>query len=213
MPPWDVGRAIGLAVIVIGAATYLWLAMRPPHRSGIQTSSTSLILPTSRILLVGDSLAEGLKVRLAHLAQTAGAPFRSMSRNSTRIASFSRDPDLSAAIYDYRPTLVLVSLGTNDSALADPLAESAELDVLIRLVTSLGAALVWIDPPSLPTLPRSALVRQMLSKSAAAAEVGMRRFDSTQIKMARAPDSIHCTPSGYSTWADAIWVYLGGASA
>lgn len=211
-------RLLALGALAVAAATFLWAVFREKSKSVFGKTSTStsawrpLFYPGSKVLLVGDSLAQGLGPVLARAAKNDQVAFSSLALQSTRIPYWSRSEQLAAKLSEYRPTLVLISLGTNDAGLANPETEMAELDLLIRNASRGGDAVVgWIYPPDLPTLPRVAMVRAMLDASKAATETSMLRFDSTKLKIPRIQDQVHPTESGYKLWGDAIWAFLGGS--
>lgn len=202
----DAKRILLLAAAALAAGAYLWAAFR----SRPAGKARPVLAPHSRVLLVGDSMAEGLAGPFEKHAADSAVTFRSLYRRGSRIAGWSRDQQLAGTLQAYEPTVVLVSLGTNDAALEHPEAEKDELDLLIRTVSRAGsAAVVWLDPPSLPTLPREGIVRSMLDASEAAREVGMYRYDPRPLSLPRATDQVHLTPSGYSSWAQAVWKFLG----
>jgi len=200
-------RLLVLVAAALAAGAYLWAAFRSPSTN----KARSVLAPHARVLLLGDSLAEGLAGPIEGLATASSVTLRSLHRRGSRIAGWSRDKQLAATLEAYEPTLVLISLGTNDAALEDPEAERGELDLLIRMASRAGSAVVvWLDPPSLPTLPREGIVRSMLDSSDAGREVGMRRFDPRPLNLPRSSDQVHLTPSGYKQWATALWQWLGG---
>lgn len=183
-----------LGWLTAGAAA-LWLGLRP------QASGLSAPEP-ERILLIGDSLAQGLAAPLRLRAQQAQIPFDALGKQSTRIDQWAGSAELAKKLASFRPTLVMVSLGTNDEAMGPGVVE-AQRAALRRLMQQLldqpGLQNVgWIAPPSLPR--QSNGIRAMLEE-----ELGPQLFHSEKLDIPRQPDKLHPTSQGYVIWADEIW--------
>ncbi len=157
-----------------------------------------LLARGDRILLVGDSLAQGLGVPLQQLALGSGVDLRSDGRQGTRIDDWAKNPWIDQNVALAKPTLVLVSLGTNDMKMANPLTERASLDVILKKIASIPARILWISPPTMPFPDRGA--RSLL--------VGIPSFRSDGFVIQRGPDGIHPTVSAYAGWAGALWAAL-----
>ena len=158
--------------------------------------------PGTRILLFGDSLAQGLAPPLSKLAQEAGYPFQADGRTGTRIQDWATQAwlvqDLKA-----QPTLVLVSLGTNDMRMPDPSVEKPALLALVQKLKSFQVVL--IAPPTMPFPDKG--VRKMLT------DTGLPLFHSETLQIPRASDGIHPTALGYAGWAGVLWKRLGPTAA
>jgi lysophospholipase L1-like esterase len=163
------------------------------------------------VLLLGDSLAQGLGPPLARLADGAGISLVTRGVQSSTLAQWLAGSALVDAVTQAAPSLTLVCLGTNDMRAADPGAEGHRAGKLLDALSVHGsAAVAWIGPPSLPfdkSAFRSAL-------AAACGQRDVRIFDSQALDLARAADRIHMTPAGYSAWAASIaaWVPFAGLS-
>jgi lysophospholipase L1-like esterase len=163
----------------------------------------------ARVLLLGDSLAQGLGPPLARLADAAGVSFVARGVKSSTIRQWLAGSSLVDAVTHADPSFTLVCLGTNDMRAADPGAEGRRAGELVDALRRNGAAAVaWIGPPSLP-VDKSAF-RAALAEACGPRDV--RIFDSQALDLARAPDRIHLTPAGYSAWAESIaaWVPFAG---
>lgn len=145
---------------------------------------------TRRVLLAGDSLAEGLRVPMKTLAESSGMLFRSAS---TRSASACPEA-LTAAMKQFRPDLVLICVGADKALLAEPplVAE------LCRIAMADGAHVVWVGAPGADP---AALA--MIRKAAPSI------FPTEALDLPRGPDAFHPTAKGYAGWAGAIWRWLG----
>ena len=194
--------------------------------------------PSARVLLIGDSLATpiGLGDRLKRSIEQRGGTFRNVAIGGTNILEWSNSKlinkhdagrTLEAALADFRPTLVLISLGTNDEASrsykGDPrwfteenlangsvgpklsVAKQRAPDVA-RLERKLsGIHRIWIGPPPAhpDQWPMERAFRDLLAESSRP-----YYFDTEVIAPQKASDKIHCSGSGYSIWADNIMQYL-----
>lgn len=172
------------------------------------TPATAGALVPGSILLIGDSLAQGLAAPLGALAKANGFRFQGAGIQSTRIDQWATAGALPAALTSSRPGLVLISLGTNDMRAGDPEPRRADVRTLIERIRGAGAEPAWIAPPTMPFADPG--IRAMLAGELAAA--GVRLYPSEQLQIPRGPDKIHPTPAGFHQWADAIgaWIPLTG---
>lgn len=167
-----------------------------------------------RLLLLGDSMAEGLAPHLRALAAEHGVEFHALARRGSRIDEWAADPSLEDLLTDFQPHVVLVALGTNDVYSLSALERSggAIRPLLDRLVGwphrddyGLGAAVVWVMPPSLPDelggFERDDALLDRIRDEA-------RTFPSDELDIPRAPDGVHPTAAGYAAWAGALWQWL-----
>jgi lysophospholipase L1-like esterase len=190
-----VDRRLLYAGLLVAAGVGLVRAFRGPR---IEPGETSL-------LLVGDSLAVGLGPPLQALATDAGVPFSKLSRGGTRIDQWAGSQVLAERIQTFKPTLVLVSLGTNDEAMGGddvPGRQAPYLEQLLSRLRSGGAEVVWIGPPRLPFASKGVveLIRRTVPRS--------HYFASDRLSIPRGPDNLHPTVKGYAGWAGAIWKWL-----
>lgn len=165
--------------------------------------SDPLVPPPANVLLVGDSLAVGLGTEFRAVATSSGYAASVDAKGGTNMQQWAAR--IGASLAQRQPALVLVSLGTNDAAMANPTSqeEQAALNSILAQAQAAGAVVVWIGPPTLPTLPRAESVRQMIRST------GVLYFPSEQIEFERTSDKIHATGAGYAAWMDAIWDWMG----
>jgi lysophospholipase L1-like esterase len=172
----------------------------------------SILQPASggaRVLLLGDSLAQGLGPPLARLAEAAGVSLVARGIRGSTIRQWLAGSSLVDAVRQAEPSLTLVSLGTNDMCLMDAGAEGRRAGELIDTLYRTSATTVaWIGPPSVP-VDKNAF-RAALASMCGARDV--RIFDSQALDLARAPDRIHMTPAGYRAWAESIAAWVTFAS-
>lgn len=156
----------------------------------------------SKILLLGDSLAVGLAPRLKQLAEGAGYAFVGAGVSGSTSSQWEdRVPTLLAS---ERPSLVLVSLGTNDGA-GDTSKADLHIGNIAHLVSAGAPTFVWILPPSMPSRLDMEPVRASVSQYA------KNVIDSRAMSFpvgSRAADGIHFDARGYASWAEQGWQKL-----
>jgi lysophospholipase L1-like esterase len=197
-------------------------------------SSLSIDWPNERVLVIGDSLGVGVQPLLKTAMQARGvADFSGISVGGTNILQWSDNNykegrDMETALANFRPTLVLISLGTNDEAsrgykdwrgrdwnsadlAANRVGPNADIAAqrsraIARLARKLsGAKSVWLGPPASPARiwPMDRGFRDLLAST-----WDGRYFNTEAVAPAKAGDGIHFTGSGNRVWADAIMAYL-----
>lgn len=163
----------------------------------------------SRVLAIGDSLAVGLSPYLAQLSSPRRVAFDSLAVVGTRIDQWSSNPVLQQKLADFQPTLVLVSLGTNDAYMLGgaSVAEQQRLKLrdLVAMIKAAGADYVWIGPPTLPAAKSPEVLGMIRSEVPSS-----RYYHSERLNLPRGPDGLHPTIKGYAGWAGALWTHLGG---
>ena len=192
LPLKPFGPAAALALLAVGV---LGFARKP-------TGTTASRVRPGRVLLIGDSLAVGLKAPLAALANQAGIPFETRAVEGTHIPQWSANASVDETLARFQPTHVLVSLGTNDEKVGTGIAarEAPALRALLQKIQSAGAEVAWIGPPALPfsRVGVSDMIRAAVP----------RYFSSETLSIPRAGDGLHPTGAGYASWAAAIWSWL-----
>ncbi len=162
----------------------------------------------TRLLVVGDSLAVGLSPYLGALASPRKVAFDSLAAVGTRIDQWAHSATLRDKLRSFSPTLVLVSLGTNDAYMmgTDIVSKQrAELRTLLAMIRDSGADYVWIGPPALPAPKTPAMLTMLLSEIPS-----LHYYHSETLSLPRGPDGLHPTIKGYAGWAGALWAHLGG---
>lgn len=182
------GAAALVGVVALGAAA----AGEPAITVG----------PDDRVLLIGDSLAQGLTPPLRALAEDAGVAFQGDGRVSTRLDQWLGQGWAEADLASFRPTVLLVSLGTNDAGAPGLLPDfAARAQALALLAASYGARVLWVEPPAMP-FPTEAVLSGIRASGAAAT------YRSQDTDIPRGPDNIHPTMGGYAEWAGRMWISL-----
>jgi hypothetical protein len=153
-----------------------------------------------RILLIGDSHAEGFGPHLQRIAERAGYEWTTVAVRGSRVVHWPAV--LRNLLARTKPSLVLVSLGTNDAVVGDAANIDARISELQAAANHADAVLVWISPP---TLPVRYPVRHAVQRAVMLSPIA---FDSTRIVIARQNDGIHATPEGYAFWGASLWTWM-----
>lgn len=152
-----------------------------------------------RILILGDSMIDGLLPRLADYAAENGHSVYAVIWYGSRTIDWGRGARLSEMLTAYRPTFVIVVLGSSElyARNVDKRASAVER----MLATIAPRKLVWIGPPNWTTdTGINALLEQ---------EVGRERyFRSSDLTFERKKDHIHPTLASSERWMDAVarWI-------
>lgn len=156
----------------------------------------------TRVLLIGDSHAEGLAPNLAREANRCGTPYLADFERGSGVNQW-KGTRLDSALATAQPTHVLISLGGNDmSPGRDPQNLAESIDKLISKIEKAGAVVMWINPPPFP-FPDPNDVRGMWKTRSG------NYFDSEALPLEKGPDDIHLTPAGYRSWSENfLWPWL-----
>lgn len=187
-----------------------------------------------RILLMGDSLGVGLQTPMKGISDKSGldTAFQSISVGGT--ATFQYAPStkftngcgtpnckerFKAALATFKPTIVLISLGTNDAyGTIDGATIAASSAEIIKMAQDAGAKVVWIGPPTMQAVYsydtkegthvslkwRPEIIEAIRE---AAKKSGAAWFDSTGLDLKRF-DGLHPNPAAAAGWAANIWQWL-----
>lgn len=169
---------------------------------GISLAAVAALLfwPKRRaVALVGDSLAVGLGPPMGKLAAADGVPFQYQAVGGTTPAQWAAQASACGPcgrwLAGFRPSVILVVLGTNDIGYGVPPAAPYR-----ELVARWGAIgqVVWVEPPMMPG-DRLAAVRATI------ASLGVPILPATE-GLSFASDNIH--PTNYPSWAKTLWSQL-----
>jgi len=154
-----------------------------------------------KILLIGDSLAQGMAASFYKLVRQKGYVPHVDCKQGTRIDYWAKklDKTLNAT----RPSLLIVSLGTNDSGLRDPEVQRTHVKNIKKIAARYNTDILWILPQTLP----ARFVGQDGIKKIIQEELGEKTFD-TKIKLEKIKDQIHLTKRGYEAWITSTWDQL-----
>lgn len=159
------------------------------------------------ILLIGDSMLDGLGSRFVDYAAANGDEFHAVIWYGSNAKHWATTRDLEYSINRVHPTFIIMSLGTNDLGYYDFERRRGWINEIIKKFGNIP--FVWIGP-----LPRRGfsdrrivgIIRQ---------EVGENRFyDSSDTYCARI-DGVHPTLPSAAKWVDDIakWMSTPGLTA
>ena len=159
----------------------------------------------TRLLLIGDSFAAGLGPHLQSLSREEGVDYLGRGVVGSSIVQWSPSGPhngwLKNTLKTYAPTIVLISLGTNDEYGGCTDGRRKWIESLVVQIEEAGAHAVWIGMPKLPRDETCGI--RTTAKDAAPAY-----FDTETLDIPRGPDRLHPTAAGYAGWSGAIWRWL-----
>jgi lysophospholipase L1-like esterase len=155
----------------------------------------------TRVLQLGDSFAAALGIDLGKLLKEAGVRTSLEYKTASYIPNWSYDGDVPKYVSNYRPDLVLITLGANEIEIPKP---EERIKPIKHLVASLGGRpCVWIAPPLWK--PDTGLLKVIKDNVAPC-----RYLDSNALvhDLPRGHDKIHPSPEGRQIWAKIVFDWL-----
>lgn len=176
-------KAVAVGGAVLGAIGLAALA------SHLSKAAPTLPRPAQRIALIGDSYAVGIGPELAKIIPT----LRGEGHVGTGTLAWANHTAACGKCGDwipnFKPDLVLVSLGVNDGKSPD----QANYQAIVRALHGMGARVIWIEPPADVNTPA---VRRVITS------LGVPTVPATTVPLAA--DGLHPRADGYATWAHEI---------
>lgn len=198
---------------------FLWIALLSMLNLGPPTSC--LHWERERVLLIGDSLAKGLHPSIQTRVTRLGASYLYLGEGGTNTYQWSnykskQGARLAEALESFKPTLVLISLGTNDEAVRKPtlpapygpnfsVAKQRRPHLLTLQRVLARTRSIWLGPP-LPDrnyYPEDRDFRDLLRQF-----WGQDYFDTEAVSPQKNRDRVHVTRSGNEVWASHIVTWL-----
>ncbi len=175
--------------------TVLTVSVRPPLRvRKARPDTTGLV-----VLLIGDSMAEWLRLRLARWLKEGGAKLYSVIWPSSNLIWWAKSDTLDTLLATLNPDYVLICLGGNELFIPHIAQRRPYLE---RILAKVGShPYVWIGPPN---WAEDTGINDLI-----AATVGPGRFfASYRLTYEREKDGAHPTPPSAYRWADSLAFYL-----
>lgn len=161
-----------------------------------------LSLAGKSVLLVGDSMAEGIGPYLQQRVEAAGGRFINGQERSSTIVWWQGSGKLRELLNLHHPDIVFIALGSNELFLEQP---ELRAPVIKEMVAELGKRpAFWIGPPSWK--PDTGLVR-VIDENFQPDHF----YNSNSLKVPRAADGKHPTAQGYQYWTELIWNWYARA--
>jgi lysophospholipase L1-like esterase len=155
-----------------------------------------------RVLLVGDSMAEGIAPFLQSRVEAAGGVWTSEPEQSSTIIWWQGSGRLRELIAQHRPDIIFIALGSNELFTKDAEARASIIRTMVSEIGSRQA--YWVGPPSWK--PGSRLV-PVIEKNFQDGHF----YNSDNLDVPRGPDGKHPTLKGYERWVDLIWNWYARA--
>lgn len=153
-------------------------------------------LKEKTVVLIGDSMAEGLGWFLREKIEAAGAHYIIESWQSSTIPGW-QNGRLRKLIERHKPDVLFISLGSNELFIKNP--EETRAPLIRQLTKDIGdLPAFWIGPPSWK--PDNGLVHVI--------ETNFQPdhfYNSNDLKVPRRSDDAHPTREGFETWANLVW--------
>jgi len=164
----------------------------------IEDQKIEVLKKGSRIVLLGDSLAEGMAAPFLSLTKKCNYKGYVYALHSTKIDYWSKRID--KVMIDTRPALVIVSLGTNDSGISKPELQRPHVKKIVSSVKKHGSKILWLLPQQLPARFKSQdEIKKIITEES---EI----FLASRLETVK--DQIHLTQSGYKMRITKSWMHL-----
>jgi len=157
-----------------------------------------------RILLMGDSMVEGLRYRLAQYANTNGHQLQCVVWYSSSSKYWARGDTIRHFIRKYDPTFIFLSIGANELFVRN--LEERETAVN-KIVSSVGTVpFVWIGPPN---WKEDTGINEIIERVCGSD----RYYPSLKLTFTRSKDGCHPDRRGYNMWVDSLSTWFTESSA
>ncbi len=160
---------------------------------------------SQRILLIGDSMLEGLMLRLRDYTTFNGHEMKSVIWYSSSTLWYGTCDTLSYYINQYKPTYVMLVLGANELFIRN--IKTKRLKYVRRILSQIGnIPYVWIGPPNWKD---DTGINELILENVGEA----RYFPSKNLSYKRKSDGAHPTNASAKIWMDAITQWIMTKSA
>lgn len=185
---------LGLLASFSLVAVSVWGAF---HSSDSAPPPPRLLDPGEHVLLVGDSIAEGLAAPLEHLLSLYGSPLVTIAHRGDSITALANKAGRDWSAF----RVIVLSAGSND--LPQGAREGPALQRLLGILRQQGAMVLWLVPPSFhgeALTPQQAAVDDLFH----AAGVPLVPIQGPPVRTDLDPMGIHPDPAGYRQLAAQI---------
>lgn len=148
------------------------------------------------VLLVGDSMAEGIAAYLQKKVEAAGGHFVNGQERSSTIVWWQGSGKFRELLNEHQPDIVFIALGSNEIFLQQPELRAPLIKEMVATIGKRPA--YWIGPPSWK--PDTGLVH-VIDENFQSGHF----YNSNDLKVPRAPDGKHPTAQGYQYWTELVW--------
>ena len=153
-----------------------------------------------RILLLGESMVEGLSRPFADYCAANGHEYNSVCWYSSTTEHWAKTDTLRYFLDKYDPTYVMVTIGGNEMFVKDLDARETYIKKILSVIGD--RKLVWIGTPFWKADSGiNDLTRRIVGKG--------RFFDSSQLQIPRKKDGAHPTKEASLQWMDSVALFVG----
>lgn len=173
--------------------------------SGIDTISKKEVqqpkdTTSQRILLIGDSMLEGLKDRLKDYTEHNKHFLKTVIWYSSSTLWYGSSDTLKHFINEYKPTYVMLVLGANELFVENIIRKRTKnVKYILNQIDTLNY--VWIGPPNWKD---DTGINEMILKNTGS----MHYFPSKNLNYKRTSDGAHPTRASAAMWMDSIAVWI-----
>lgn len=152
-----------------------------------------------RILLIGDSMVEGLRLRMADYALENGYDLMAVVWYSATTYWYAKSDTLNYFINQHQPDFIMMSLGGNEQFARDLTRRAGYVQEIVDRIGDIP--FIWIGTPSWRS--------NATFNDCAREVVGDDRFyESAHLTLERQKDHAHPTIAAASIWMDSLAVWM-----
>jgi hypothetical protein len=155
---------------------------------------------SQRILLIGDSMLEGLMLRMKDYAAQNNHQLKTVIWYSSNTLWYGSCDTLKHFINQYKPTYVMLVLGANELFVKNIIRKRTKnVKQILNQIDTLNY--VWVGPPNWKD---DTGINEMILKNVGS----MHYFPSKNLNYKRTSDGAHPTHSSSAVWMDSIAVWI-----
>jgi trans-2-enoyl-CoA reductase len=155
---------------------------------------------SQKILLIGDSMLEGLMLRLKDYTAYNNHDLKTVIWYSSTTDYFGNSDTLKYFINQYKPTYIMLVVGANELFVSDIIRKrNRYVKHMLKQIDTINY--VWIGPPN---WKEDTGINEMILNNVGS----MHYFPSKNLNYQRTKDGAHPTHSSASVWMDSIAVWV-----
>ena len=187
--------------IKVNPDTTVFRRTRPAHNTGIARMSekdSAAQASKFRILLTGDSMGDGIYLAMLKTKKLNNYVIKYVPWYGSNTSMWGKQKKLENLIADFRPSLVIFTLGSNELFVPGIKSREKYVKELIRQMGDVDY--VWVGPPN---WKEDTGIGDLIAR-----HVADRYFVSKYMKFERAKDGAHPTMKAFQVWSDTItrWI-------
>ncbi len=198
-------KVFGIALKKLDVSTLTSLMAEADVDKGVEikadTATTPPVKPLGpdttkqKMLLIGDSMTEGLSPAFCNYAEANGHDHYSVIWYSSSVQRWGESQTLDYFLEQVKPGYIIICLGSNELFVKDLPQRDKYIKKILKKIGNIPY--VWIGPPNWK--PDTGINRVIMEN------VGKERFfDSSQLKLQRRSDHAHPTKKAAAYWFDLV---------